>query len=147
MDFFPEDVKDAADKMGSDYLKGAEFEAGLTLQTSKALEKIISNNPKYGAVEDDFLVKNEILEVGQSLRFTFKDVDGKERKFDTKSAPFFIGFKQVEELGVGDWVHIKREGKTDKTRYTITKVEAPVKGDSAKTYDSSEDFDSTSVPF
>ncbi len=123
-DFFPEDIKDAADKMGSDYIKGSEFDgAGLTLKLTKPLEKIKANNPKYGANDKDFLVKNEILEEGETFRFVFEDAEGQIRTFDSKSAPFFLGFKQCNELGVGDWVHISRTGKTTETRYEVEKVD------------------------
>lgn len=126
MDFFPKDVKEAAEKLGSDWIKGAEFDGGgLVLQLVKPLEKVKANNPEYGAQEDDYLVKGEILEVGQTLRFTFKDAESTERKFDTSSTPFFIGFKQCEDLGVGDWVHITRTGKTNKTRYAVEKADQP----------------------
>src|SRR5665213_2410504 len=118
MNFFPDDVKEAADKIGGDWLKGSDFDGGLVLQVSKPMEKIKSNNPMYGAQEDDFLVKQDILEEGETLRYTFTTPEGAEKKFDSKSAPFFLGFKQCEELGVGDWVNITRTGKTDKTRYT-----------------------------
>lgn len=118
-----DDIKAASDKLVSSWLKGSDFEGqGLILQLMKPLEKVSS---QYGAEEDDYLVENNILEVGQSFRYTFKDATGKERKIDTCSTPFFIAFKQIEELGVGDWVHITRTGKTDKTRYTAVKVDAP----------------------
>ncbi len=121
--FFPDEVKEAADKIGGEFIKAEEFKAGLTLQLVKPLEKIVS---RYGATEADFLAKNEILEVGQSFRYTFKTTDGEERKLDSKSAPFFLAFKQCEELGVGDWVHIERTGKTkDDTRYTVVKTDEP----------------------
>src|SRR5665213_551500 len=111
-DIFPSDIRDAANKMGSDWYKGSDFDGeGLVVQVSKPMEVVKSNNPKYGAQETDFLVKQEILEEGETLRFTFKGADGTEKQFDTKSAPFFIGFKQCEELGIGDWVKISREGK------------------------------------
>ncbi len=89
------------------------------------MEKMKSTNPKYGAQETDFLVKEEILEEGETFRYIFKTTDGKERKLDTKSAPFFLGIKQCEELGVNDWVKITRTGKTDETRYEVVKVDAP----------------------
>lgn len=133
-DIFPSDVREAADKMGSDWYKGADFDGeGQIVQVVKPMEVVKSNNPKYGAQETDFLVKQEILEVGETLRFVFKGTDGKEKQFDTKSAPFFIGFKQCEELGVGDWVKISREGKTTDTRYSVEKVEKPV-GTTQQTY-------------
>lgn len=120
---FPDDVRDAADKMGGEWIKPSEFESGLTLQFSKPLEKVVARNPKYGGQETDYLVKNDILEKGETFEFTFLSEDGTERKLHSKSAPFFIAFKQVEELGVGDWVTITRTGKTDETRYTVEKIE------------------------
>lgn len=124
-DIMPLDVREAANKIGNDWIKGEEFEGeGLVLQVVKPLEKIRSQNPKYGAQETDFLVRNEILDVGETFRFTFLTTDGTERKIDTKSSPFFIGFKQCEELGVGDWVKITRIGKTTETRYEVVKVDA-----------------------
>jgi hypothetical protein len=117
----PADVKEASDKITSNWLKGADFEGnGLVLKVTKPLEKVSS---QYGAEEGDYLVKNEILGVGESFRYTFEDEAGMERKIDSSSTPFFIGFKQCEELGIGDWVRITRTGKTDKTRYTVEKVE------------------------
>lgn len=137
-DIFPSDVREAANKMGSDWWKGADFEGeGVVVQVVKPMEVVKSNNPKYGAQDTDFLVKQEILEVGETLRFTLKGTDGVEKQFDTKSAPFFIGFKQCEELGVGDWVKISREGKTTDTRYTVEKVDEPV-GVAAKPEEDSE---------
>ncbi len=123
-DIFPEDVKEAASKLSSDWLKGADFDGeGQVLKITKPMEKVKS---LYGAEEDDYLVKNDVLAVGESFRYTFEDANGKERKIDSCSTPFFIGVKQCEELGLGDWVLIVRTGKTDKTRYSVTKVEAPV---------------------
>src|SRR3990167_4831149 len=134
-DIFPKEVRAAAEKLGSDWIKGSDFENdGLILQVGKPMEVVAANNPKYGATETDFLVKQEIIEEGQTLRFHFIGTDGVERKFDTKSAPFFIGFKQCEDLGVGDWVKIVRTGKTDKTRYSVEKVEAPSKVTPKKDY-------------
>ena len=123
-DIFPSDVREAADKVGNEWIKGADFDGeGLTLQVEKALEKVQSNNPKYGAQETDYLVKNEILEKGETFRYTFKTAEGVERKFDSKSAPFFLAFKNCEELGVGDWVKITRTGQTTETRYEVVKTD------------------------
>lgn len=125
MSIFPKNIEEAANKIGGDWVKGAEFDGeGLTLQLIAPMEVVKS--PMYGATETDWLVKNEIIGEGETLRFHFKDASGKERKHDTTSTPFFIAFKQVEELNVGDWVQIARTGKTDKTRYTVVKVDAPV---------------------
>jgi hypothetical protein len=121
--FFPKNVEEAASKLSSDWLKGSDFDgAGLVLKVSKPMETVKS---QYGAEEGDYLVENNLLSAGESFRYTFEDTEGKERKIDSSSTPFFIGFKQCEELGVGDWVRIVRTGKTDKTRYTVEKVDAP----------------------
>jgi len=83
-------------------------------------------NPKYGAEEKDYLVKNEILEAGETFKYVFKDAEGNEREHDSASAPMCIGFQQAQ-VEPGDWVKITRTGKTDETRYSIEKVEAPAK--------------------
>lgn len=138
-EFMPSDVKEASNKLTSNWLKGADFEGeGLTLQIAKPMEKVSS---QYGAEEDDYLVENNILEKGQTFRYTFTDTEGKERKIDSCSTPFFIGFKQVEELGIGDWVKITRTGKTDKTRYTVEKVSAPSEAKPPKNLDHKERYD------
>ena len=125
-DFMPSDIREAADKMGNDFIKAVEFEGeGLILQVSQPMTKIRSNNPQYGAQDGDFLVKQEVLEVGDTFQYIFTDAGGNERKFDSKSAPFFLGFKSVDELKVGDWVKITRTGKTTETRYTIERAEKP----------------------
>src|SRR5487761_2293984 len=98
-DIFPEDVREASDKIGGDWIKGAEFDGdGLTLQLIQPVEKMRASNPKYGAEEKDFLVKNEILEVGDTFRYIFKTAEGTDRKIDSTSSPFFIAFKQCEGL-------------------------------------------------
>ena len=125
--FFPEDVQAAAEQLGGNWLKASEFAGeGMTLKLSAPLEKIHSNNPKYGAQESDFLVKKEILEVGESFLYSFEDATGAARKLESKSSPLFIAFKSCEDLGVGEWVHITRTGNTTDTRFTVVKVPAPV---------------------
>lgn len=124
---FPDDVREASDKMGGEFIKAQEFEDGLILQVTKPMEKIMSRNPKYGATKENYLVKQEILEIGQTFHYEFVNAEGEKRSHDSNSPAMFIGFKQCEELGVGDWVRITRTGKTDQTRYTVEKVEAPQK--------------------
>lgn len=120
--FFPEDVMEASEKIGGGWLKGSDFDGeGQELQLAKPLEKVAPSNPKYGADKDNFLVKNELLEVGQTFRYSFKSKDGLEKQFDSTSTPFFVAFKQCEGLAIGDWVIIKRTGKTTETRYTVEK--------------------------
>lgn len=147
---FPDDVKEAADKLGGNWIKATEFEgAGLVLQMFKPLEKLKSNNPKYGAQEKDFLVKREILETGETFRYTFLTPDGRERQIDSASGPMFIGFKQCEELGVGDWIKITREGERSETRFTVTKVEKPeiTQPEVTKTPYPKDDIDVNDIPF
>lgn len=123
---FPDEVNEAAKALGSSWITASEFEGGLVLQIVKPLEKMVSNNPKYGAKADNYLVKKEILEVGETFRYYFKTVSGEEKQMDSTSSPFFIGIRQVEELGIGDWVKITRTGQTTETRFTVEKVDAPV---------------------
>lgn len=123
---FPADVEEAAKKMGGEWITAAEFEDSPILQIVKPIEKVKSTNPKYGAEEKDYLVKTEILDVGETFRYYFRTPEGIERKIDSKSSPMFIGFRQVEDLSVGDWVKVTRTGKTDQTRFAVEKVEAPV---------------------
>jgi hypothetical protein len=128
-DIFPEDVKTASDLIESDWISAKEFDGeGLVLQMDKPLEKVVAQNPKYGAKADNFLVKNNILAVGETFRYYFKSTKGNERKIDTNSSPFFIAFKQAqaeEDFSVGDWGKITRTGETSETRYEVIKIEAP----------------------
>lgn len=121
---FDADVVEAAKKLGGNWIKAEMFEGeGLTLKINK-VEKVTSRNPKYGAVAADYLVKNEILDVGETFHFIFEDASGEEKMLDSKSAPLFIGM-QSAQVEAGDWVKITRTGKTDETRYEVVKVEAP----------------------
>lgn len=124
MSVFSNEVAEALSKTGGKFIKAAEFEKGLTLQIVK-VEKIKAMNQKYGAEEKDYLVKEEILGVGETFKYVFKDAEGNEREHDSASAPMCIGFQQAQ-VEPGDWVKITRTGKTDETRYSIEKVEAPV---------------------
>lgn len=122
---FPDDVKEPADKMGGQWIKAEEFESGPILQVTKAMEVVKSRNPKYGADEKNYLVKQEILKIGETFHYTFQTTDGVTRMIDSTSPALFIGIKNCEELGIGDWVKITRTGKTDQTRYEVVKVPAP----------------------
>ena len=121
MPIFDSEIMEKANAMGGAWIKAPEFDGdGLVLQI-KATEKI---KGQYGASADDSIVERGLLEEGESFRYTFEDATGAERKHDSASFPLFIGMQQAE-LNFGDWLHIKREGKTDKTRYTVEVVEAP----------------------
>lgn len=122
MAIFDDKTMEAAEKMGGGWVKAKEFEgAGLTLKI-ESTERIKS---QYGAKAEDGIVERGILEEGESFRFTFEDEEGNERKHDSSSFPMFIGMQQAE-LNFGDWLHIRKEGERDKTRYYVEVVEAPV---------------------
>lgn len=104
----------------SDWYTGADFEAGLTLQIKK-VEKVKS---QFGAAADNGLVEREILEEGETFRYTFADAKGEEKNFDSHSFPFFIAM-QGAEFNLDDWLHITRTGKLRATRFTAEKVDAP----------------------
>ncbi len=148
-DIFPKDVREAADKIESEWITPSEFEKGLTLQLIKPLEAVKASNPKYGAKDDDYLVKNNVLGVGEQFRYTFKTKNGNERHIDSKSPPLFIAFKQCEDLGVGDWVLISRTGETTETRYTVEKVEDGTVEEVSqdKVEYPEEELDPKSIPF
>ena len=85
----------------------------------KGVEKIKS---QYGASAESSLVEREILEEGETFRYTFSDKDGNEKTHDSSSMPLFIGMQNAE-FNIGDTLHIRREGKGDKTRYFVEKTE------------------------
>ena len=134
---FDENTKKALKNMGGNYLRGSDFEGGLTLQF-KSVEKI---SGQYGAEADSSMVEKGILEEGQKFRFTFADSDGVKRTFDTTSMPFTIALNQVE-INEDDWVEITREGKGDKTRYHAEKVSEPTGSKPPKS-----DVDLDGIPF
>lgn len=105
---------------GGDWIKGSEFDGGGLLVQYVSHEK---KQSKYGATDQDGLCEKGILEEGELFSFVFNTKDG-QRKFDTKSFPFFIAMKECEIVENG-WYLIKRTGKLSDTRYTVTPVEAP----------------------
>lgn len=121
-DLWPSDVRDAAAKMGGNWLKAEMFEGEGMVLTIKSVEKVKSTNPKYGAVATDYLYKNEVLELGETFHFIFVDSEGKEKMIDSKSSPLFIAMQQAQ-IEAGDTIHIKREGESEKTRYYVSKRE------------------------
>lgn len=144
MSIFDKETESRMQKAGGEWIKGEEFNGdGLTLQIVK-VERMKANNPKYGALATDSIVKNEYLEEGETFRYVFKNKQGVERKIDSKSMPLFIGFSSVREaLEPGDWVHIKREGERDETRYYVEKVDAPF----PQVPIANDDIDPENIPF
>lgn len=82
-----------------------------------------SKNPKYGAKADDVLLNQGILKEGETIRYSFVDEQGSERKYDSKSAAIYIAFKSAN-LEPKTWVTIARSGQGDSTRYVITPAES-----------------------
>ena len=122
MSVFGNEVDEAAQKLNVATIKAKEFEGkGLTLQF-QSVEKIKS---QYGAEADASIVEKGILDEGEQFLFKFKDVEGTDRKHYSSSMPFFIGMQQTE-ISEGDWLHIRREGVKDKTRYYVEITSKPV---------------------
>jgi len=121
MSVFGSDVDKAAALLNKATIKAKEFEGkGLTVQF-QSVEKIKS---QYGAEADASIVEKGILEEGEQFLFKFKDAEGADRKHYSTSMPFFIAMQQTE-INEGDWLHIRREGQKDKTRYYVEIVDAP----------------------
>lgn len=118
---FPDSVNKAIEAMDKEKIKAVEFEAGLTLQLV-SVEKVKS---QFGAAEDSSIVEREILEEGEQFVYTFKDLEGLTRKHYSTSFPLCIAMQKAE-LNYGDWVLIKREGKSKDTKYTVEKVKGKV---------------------
>lgn len=119
MSIFPPDINEKMNNGSSDWLSGKDFEGqGLVLQ-------IIYVSPiasQFGVEEDDYHVQQEILKPGETFRYIFKDTEGNERKYDTHSRPFEIGFQQ-SEVELNDWVRVSRSGAGKQTRYQVEKVD------------------------
>lgn len=127
MAIFDQHTMDAVEKMNKETVKAAEFEKdGLTLQ----FKSVKKEKSQYGAEEDSKIVERGILEEGEQFVFTFADKAGDLRKHYSKSMPFFIGMQQVE-INEDDWLHIRREGVKDKTRYYVEVVDGPVSSENA----------------
>lgn len=120
MSIFPPEMSEKMNQGTGEFIKASEFENGLTLQIVK-VEAVAS---RFGAEEGDYFVETGVLKEGETLRYFFNAPDGKERKLDSNSRPLSIAFEQAE-IENNDWVYIKRTGKGENTRYTVTKVEAP----------------------
>jgi hypothetical protein len=138
-----------AEKMkngGNEWLSGDDFEKeGQTLQIIK-VEHVSS---PYGAADDNYFVQQDILEVGQTFRYVFKDGNGEEKKFDSLSRPFAIAFEQAE-IDLQDWVYLTRTGTGKNTRYQAQKVKQPAKSVSVtKPVESElpEEIDVSDIPF
>lgn len=119
MGVVPEDKK----KNTSPYLKAEDFKNGIRLEVV-AFKTILSKNPKFGAVETEWMFKADKLKLGETFSYTFKTMSNEdfavpeEKTFESKSAPFFIAFSNLDPE-VGDKIWIKRSGEGTKTQYVI----------------------------
>lgn len=86
-----------------------------------SIEIVVSNDPRFGALEKDALLKQGILNEGETLRYTFKDDDGTDRRFESKGMAFYLGMKGAFPQP-GDRVQISKEGTMEKTRYHVSIV-------------------------
>lgn len=119
MGILPEGMKSASPNV---FLKGVDFEnEGQNLEVV-GFEVITPKDAQYGAQEGNWLVEEGKLKVGESFKYSFKNMEGEEKVFETTSPGFFIGFSKCDP-NAGDKVSIKRDGKLKKTRYTITHLD------------------------
>ena len=111
----------------SSFLKGADFDGGLTLEIVK-MEKFVPADKKYGvhnylvdgAIKENWFIKSGLLKDGETFRYTFKSGDS-EKTFDNCSLGFYFKFVEAE-LKAGDTVVIKRDKKGPTTvDWEITK--------------------------
>ena len=114
MSIFSEEIKDR-DNKPSPWIKTEQLFNGIEL-TILGAEVVEANN--YGAEEGDSLFDKGILQDGETIRYSFTDKDGNERKYDSKSAGLYFAFKQTNPEP-GKIVSITRTGKGDQTRYKI----------------------------
>ena len=143
MSVFSKEVQEKIRVMGGTWIKAGEFEGnGLKLQI-KSVEKAAS---QYGAADDSKMVELGILEEGELFRYTFLSEEGVERKLDSASMPFFIGMNQAN-VDAEDWVQITREGKGDKTRYFVEKIEPPKQTPKLKAKPTYDPKDVEGIPF
>lgn len=118
----------------SPFLKGEVFDGeGIKLKVA-GFEVVKANDPEYGAKPNadgtlPHLLASGKLKEGETFKYSFKtvvdsnDIESfeEDRVFESVSPGFFIAFSNLNP-DAGDVIHIRREGKTSKTRYFITKV-------------------------
>ena len=107
---------------GGTFLKGVDFDSGLTL-TVVGMDKFTPENPEYGVkntygpggviVKENWLVKKGLLKEGESFKYRFI-LDGSNKEFDNHSLSFYFAFTRVNPEAT-DTVFIKRtmKSKTD----------------------------------
>ncbi len=125
MGVIPQSVKEKV--KNSPYLKAKDFEEGLNLEVV-AFEIVNAKDPKFGADEKNYLVGNGTLQVGQTIRYTFKTiVDPKsmdfpeDKTFESSSVVFFISFSQIDPSS-GEKISIKKSGQGRTTKYEMNLI-------------------------
>lgn len=126
MGVIPSSVKNQVKK--SPYIKAKDFEAGLTL-TVQGFEIVKAKDPQYGADEKNYLVGSKMLQIGETIRYTFKTIEDKndlesfpeDRTFESSSVVFFISFSQIDP-SAGEKLHIIKSGQGRSTKYVMTIV-------------------------
>ncbi len=97
------------------FIKGSEFEKGLTLLMSKKPEMITASDPKYGFPEGHRFE-------GKTIQYTF-ELDGAPRTYDSKSRNFKEAL-EVAGVKLGEVVTITRKGEGLATTYEVVKGKA-----------------------
>lgn len=114
MSIFSDKIQER-DNKPNPWLKSEDFEKGVDLLI-KSVDIVEAN--QYGAEEGDSLFDKEILQEGETVEYIFEDLDGNERKYNSKGAGLYFAFKQVNPLP-GSVVSISKSGKGDATRWVI----------------------------
>lgn len=96
---------------GGKFIKGPDFDSGLTLTITAIPELVECSNPKYGYPDGP--------NKGKTVRYYFKDKNG-ERIFDSKASRFAYAVSKYE---VGDTLYIKRTPSGTDTQYQASKVD------------------------
>lgn len=100
----------------SNFLTGADFDGeGLVLEVV-GMDKVVASDPKFGikneygaggvVTKENWFIKNELLEEGDTFRYTFKQ-GGVEKIFDQSSIGFYFAFTHLDPIG-GEILSIKR---------------------------------------
>ena len=94
---------------GGNFIKGVDFDDGLAL-VAVGMEKFKPGNAKYSVDEKSWFVKEGILEVGESFKYTFK-VDDVVKEYDNDSCGFYFAFTNLNPAE-GAEIWIKRDMKS-----------------------------------
>lgn len=86
-----------------------------------SVEIVTARDPRFGANEKDGLLKKDILQEGETFKYSFLTEEGQEKIYETKSTAFYVGIREANLQG-GEWVKISRKGKMEETRYKFEVV-------------------------